>query len=125
MKVLHAVSEIYPLVKTGGLADVAAALPPALAASGVAARPLVPAYPAFWAGAAQSDIRRPRTVTTIHNIGFPGWFPATAAAELGLPPESLSIQGLEYFGGVGFLKAGLYYADRITTVSRTYAREIQ
>ena len=229
MNVLHAVSEIYPLVKTGGLADVAGALPPALAVSGIAARVLVPAYPAVlqamrrpevvledpalfgggpaqlmlaelegiavpayvldcpglfarpgnpylgpdrldwpdnhrrfaalgWAAsrlglgadprwrpdivhghdwqaglapaylafqAAAAGSARPKTVTTIHNIGFPGWFPAAVAPELGLPPDSLSIDGVEYFGGVGFLKAGLSYADRITTVSRTYAREIQ
>ena len=57
MNVLHAVSEIYPLVKTGGLADVAGALPPALAAAGVAARVLVPAYPAVL-----QAMRRPEVV---------------------------------------------------------------
>ena len=41
-----------------------------------------------------------------------------------MPPESLVIDGVEYFGGIGFLKAGLLFADRITTVSPTYAREI-
>ncbi|MRR09382.1 starch synthase, partial [bacterium] len=47
MKVLFATSEIAPWVKTGGLGDVAAALPPALAAAGVDMRVLVPAYPAL------------------------------------------------------------------------------
>lgn len=228
-RVLHAVSEIYPLVKTGGLADVAAALPPALAAAGADARVLVPGYrpvldagggalPAVledadlfgggyaairrgriegigveayvldcpglfdrpggpyagpdrqdwpdnhrrfaalgWAAArlgqgadagwlpdilhghdwqaglapayahfgAAGPQQRPRTVLTIHNIAYQGWFPASVMVELGLPPESFAIHGVEYFGGVGFLKAGLWYADRITTVSRTYAAEIQ
>ena len=44
--------------------------------------------------------------------------------ELGLPPQAISIDGVEYFGGVGYLKAGLRLSDRITTVSPTYAREI-
>jgi starch synthase len=44
--------------------------------------------------------------------------------ELGLPPQALSIDGVEYFSGVGYLKAGLRLSDRITTVSPTYAREI-
>jgi len=46
-------------------------------------------------------------------------------SEIGLPPESLTIDGVEYYGGIGFLKAGLQFADRITTVSPTYAVEIQ
>ena len=44
--------------------------------------------------------------------------------ELGLPPQALSIDGVEYYGGIGYLKAGLRLSDRITTVSPTYAREI-
>jgi starch synthase len=46
-------------------------------------------------------------------------------SELGLPPESFTIDGVEYYGSIGFLKAGLRFADRITTVSPTYALEIQ
>ncbi len=61
---------------------------------------------------------------TVHNIAFQGHFPASLLAELGLPPEAMTIDGVEYFGGVGYLKAGLLMADRITTVSPTYAREI-
>jgi starch synthase len=45
--------------------------------------------------------------------------------ELGLPPESFSINGVEFYGKVGFLKAGIFYADKLTTVSPTYAKEIQ
>lgn len=232
MRVLHVVSELYPLVKTGGLADVAAALPPALVAAGAAegrdieVRVLLPGYPSVmsaggaalpaifgdadlfgggpatlrygvldgvgvgcyvldspglydrpgnpyvgpdrrdwpdnhrrfaalgWAGARlgqgaddawrpailhghdwQAGLMpafaafggpvRPSTVLTIHNIAYQGWFPAAARAELGLPAEEFAIAGFEYFGGVGFLKAGLWFADKITTVSRTYALEIQ
>jgi starch synthase len=221
LKVLSVASEIFPLVKTGGLADVAGALPGALKREGVLVRTLVPAYPAVkaklaevstageytdlfggparvLAGAAAgldlfaldaphlydrpgnpylrpdgldwpdnarrfaalarvgADIGlgaigafrpevvhahdwqaaltpaylhfasglRPATVVTIHNLAFQGHFPLSAFWELGLPERALTIDGVEYFGGVGYLKAGLRLADRITTVSPTYAREI-
>jgi starch synthase len=62
---------------------------------------------------------------TVHNLAFQGQFPATLLAELGLPPESMSLEGVEYYGGIGFLKAGLALADHITTVSPTYATEIR
>ena len=67
---------------------------------------------------------RPATVITIHNLAFQGHFPTSMFGELGLPPHAFTIDGVEYYGGVGFLKAGLQLADRITTVSPTYAREI-
>ncbi len=221
MKVLSVVSEIYPLIKTGGLADVAGALPAALATLGVRVRSLVPGYPAvlkhtagfataaefadLFGGTARLlagqvhgldllviDARHlydrpggpyndpdgrdwpdnlirfaalgrvaaslcqgllsnyapsalhahdwqaglagaylqfgttppPRRVMTIHNLAFQGWFPADQFAALGLPPQAFSIEGLEFYGGVGTLKAGIYYADRISTVSPTYADEI-
>jgi starch synthase len=79
---------------------------------------LTPAYLHYDGGA------RPGTVLTIHNLAFQGHFPAWMLGELGLPPQAMSLDGVEYFGGVGFLKAGLVFADRITTVSPTYAREI-
>ena len=68
--------------------------------------------------------RRPGTVMTVHNLAFQGWFPAGMLARLGLPPEAYTIEGVEYYGGIGTLKAGLRLADRITTVSPTYAGEI-
>lgn len=68
---------------------------------------------------------RAGTILTIHNMAYQGLFPAETLGPLQLPPESFSIDGVEYWGKVGFLKAGLFYADRITTVSPTYAREIQ
>lgn len=65
------------------------------------------------------------TVMTLHNLAYQGIFPASLAPVLGLPPESFDVDGVEYFGQFSFLKAGLFYATRITTVSPTYAREIQ
>jgi starch synthase len=61
---------------------------------------------------------------TVHNLAYQGVFPREMLATIGLPPESFTIHGVEYYGKIGFLKAGLYFADRITTVSPTYAREI-
>jgi starch synthase len=79
---------------------------------------LVPAYLRFGGAAIPS-------VMTIHNMAFQGYFPAEAFPALGLPPEAWSVDGVESYGGVGFLKAGMQLADAITTVSPTYAREIR
>jgi starch synthase len=80
---------------------------------------LAPAYLHYMTGP------RAATVMSIHNAAFQGIFPPTTLRELGLPPESFQIDGVEYYGSLSFLKAGLFYADRITTVSPTYSREIQ
>jgi starch synthase len=229
MRVLHVCSEIYPLLKTGGLADVAGALPVAQVKRGCDARVLVPGFPAlrggileqelvaevgpaFGAGAvtlyrgvlpgsaiavyvidapdlydrpgnpyadadnreyADNDRRfallgwvaarmtegldpawRPQvvhahdwhaglapaylkaaegasgqrpagSVQTVHNLAYQGNFPAHAFGQLGLPGHFFDIDGVEFHGNVSYLKAGLYYADKLTTVSPTYAREIQ
>ncbi|WP_439595889.1 glycogen synthase GlgA [Falsiroseomonas sp.] len=69
--------------------------------------------------------KRVPSVFTVHNLAFQGKFPLALFPLLGLPPQALSVEGLEYFGTTGFLKAGLWYADRITTVSPTYAAEIR
>jgi starch synthase len=61
----------------------------------------------------------------IHNLAFQGVFPPGSVAQLGLPADSFNINGLEYYGQMSFLKAGLYYSDHIVSVSPTYAREIQ
>jgi starch synthase len=219
MKILSVASEVFPLVKTGGLADVAGALPAVLAKQGVSVITLMPGYPVvmkaldefevayvsekLFGGAARllwgkarglelfvldaphrydrpgnpylgpdgkdwpdnsqrfaalsliaAEIGRgsvadfvpeiihchdwqaglvpayvrygggPKTVMTVHNLAFQGHFPASIFGTLGLPPKAFGIEGVEYFGGVGFLKAGLQCADAITTVSPTYAREI-
>lgn len=225
MQVLSVTSEYYPLIKTGGLADVAGALPAALAPHGVKLRTLLPAYPAVlaklgqdltsavqwadlfggparllvaddlllldaphlyardgnpylgpdgqdwpdnaqrfaalsWAGYelaaglhtealggfrpalvhghdwqagllaaylhhAPANIIRPATILTIHNLAFQGLFDADLLTALRLPAASFAPEGLEYYGWLSFLKAGLYYSDALTTVSPTYAQEIQ
>jgi starch synthase len=225
MKVLSVASEAVPLVKTGGLADVAGALPAALAAQGVEVTTFIPGYPAvlkalgkakavhswdallgekarllagkiggypllvldapalfarpggpysdasgrdwddnwrrFAAFArAAADIaggavkgrafdlvhahdwqtglvpaylrlapltgaRAVPSVITIHNMAFQGYYPADIFPQLALPAEAWTVDGVESYGGVGFLKAGMQLADAITTVSPTYAGEIR
>jgi starch synthase len=221
IRVLAVGSEIYPLVKTGGLGDVVGALPAALANAGAQATTLVPGYPAVLAelkdvtrvhefadlfggpatvlsgtaasldllvidaphlfartgnpylgvdgsewvdngirfaglGAAAAALAtgvvagldfdivhahdwqaamavvylhhhpgaKPGTVMTVHNLAFQGRYRASLFPRLGLPEPAFGLDGLEYHGDVNFLKGGLSYADRVTTVSPTYAREI-
>lgn len=69
--------------------------------------------------------QRPATVFTIHNMAYQGLFPANAFTLLNLPGQLWHPDGLEYHGMLSFIKGGLNYSDRITTVSPTYAREIQ
>jgi starch synthase len=223
--ILFAAAECFPLVKTGGLADVAGALPAALRALGLDARVLLPGYPqvraarpgaahaghvgalgelppaallraeldngvpvyivdcpplyartggpyqdasgtdwpdnalrfaqlgraAAWLAANRVDggwradvlhlndwhaalgaayVRcsaRPRApvLFTVHNLAFQGVFDADWHARLALPAWTWSIDGVEFHGKLSFMKAGLQYADAITTASPTYAREIQ
>jgi len=229
MKVLFATSEIAPWVKTGGLGDVAAALPPALRRAGCDVRVLVPRYPALrdafpdaehlvhlpWMGGhlpgADLYVAQPEgsfpfllldcpmlydrsgnpylwpegsdwldnhlrfgllsrvaarlasaatpldwqpdilhchdwqtglapyylrhyehggaggaaAVMTIHNLAFQGVFPPQLLDELALTGSDWHIDGVEYYGYLSFLKAGLRHADALTTVSPSYAREIQ
>ncbi|OGI46003.1 MAG: starch synthase [Candidatus Muproteobacteria bacterium RBG_16_65_34] len=68
---------------------------------------------------------RPATLFTIHNFAYQGLFPRDTLAALGLPEAFWSHEALEFHGDLAFIKGGLVYADRITTVSPTYAREIQ
>ncbi|MCB1748327.1 MAG: glycogen synthase GlgA [Gammaproteobacteria bacterium] len=223
MRVLYVSTELHPALKTGGLADVNAGLPPALRAQGADVRLLLPAFPALRA-AAQAPRRRialgamlgcpdvgllpcrlgavptwlidapayydrpgnpyldasgadwpdnplrfallgavaarfadggigrwrphvvhghdwhaglapaylaarggarPASVFTVHNLSYQGHFAAESFDDLGLPAHFFAIDGVEYHGGVNFMKAGLHFADRITTVSPTYAAEIQ
>ena len=228
MLVLHVCAEVFPLLKTGGLADVTAALPPALIALGCDARLLLPGFPAVCAGvvarrliatlperfgtavnrltlgtlpngvqayvieapalydrpgnpyadtdnqpyadnyrrfallgwvaaqlaqgcdptwkpqvvhahdwhaglaaaylqadAAVQGRKLAASVITVHNLAYQGNFDYGIFHELGLPDTFFGIDGVEFHGQVSFLKAGLFYADRITTVSPTYAQEIQ
>jgi starch synthase len=222
VRVLSVASEIFPLIKTGGLADVVGALPIALKTEGVDTRTLVPGYPAVlssirnavpvlqwsplfggtarllqgshdeldlfvldaphlfarpgnpylspegldwpdnstrfaalarvaaniglgavptfvpdvvhahdWqAGLAPAYLKYsrrhiPATIITVHNLAYQGIFPREMLSELDLPEEAFTIDGVEYYGKIGFLKGGLRLADRITTVSPTYAKDIQ
>lgn len=68
---------------------------------------------------------RPATVFTIHNLAYQGRYAPSILEALGLPWSTFHIEGLEFHGDVCFLKGGLVHADRLTTVSPTYAREIQ
>jgi len=79
---------------------------------------LTPAYLRFAQGSAPS-------IFAIHNLLFQGIFPPETVSELHLPPSCFGINGVEYYGNLSFLKAGLFYADHLTTVSPNYAKEIQ
>lgn len=222
MKVLFAVSEAVPFVKTGGLADVAGALPAALARLGHEVRLVLPRYraispnglmslfplrfplgketvegavlegrtpagqtayfvecpqlfdraelygeggrdyadnllrfaalsravvavaaqtfppdlihandwhtglvPAYLRARARGGRRSWPTLFTVHNIAMQGLFPREQFGLLGLPPDFFTPDGLEFWGQINCLKAGLAYANLINTVSETYAREIQ
>lgn len=80
---------------------------------------LTPAYLHFYRGIKAASLM------AIHNLAFQGIFPPGTITQLGLPISSFDINGVEYHGRMSFLKAGLYYADHIVSVSPTYAREIQ
>lgn len=67
---------------------------------------------------------RPATVFTIHNLAYQGLFPRETLTALGLPEAFWSPERLEFHGQLSFIKGGLVYADRLTTVSPSYAREI-
>jgi starch synthase len=81
---------------------------------------LAPAYMAYHDG----EGARAGSVLTIHNIAFQGWASAGLLAELRLPAAQFHPGALEYYGNLSSLKAGLVTADRITTVSPTYAQEL-
>lgn len=82
---------------------------------------LAPAYLKFAPGAGH----RVPAIMTIHNMAFQGHYGADIFPHLGLPAQAWAVNGVEYHGGVGFLKAGLEAAHCITTVSPTYALEIR
>lgn len=70
------------------------------------------------------EVQGVRTVLTLHNVGYQGLFPEDQFEKTGLPPSLYSPAGLEYYGSVNLLKGGMVFADSVTTVSPTYAREI-
>lgn len=83
--------------------------------------------PAYLKSLYRSDpfFRSTRTVFTIHNMAYQGIFPTDTFVKTGLPQELLGVEGVEAYGRVNFLKAGLVFSDVITTVSARYAAEIQ
>ncbi len=70
-------------------------------------------------------VRALPVVLTIHNLGYQGVFPQTDLRKIGLPDRMFTMDSLEFYGKVNFLKGGLIYADYLTTVSPRYAKEIQ
>lgn len=80
---------------------------------------LTPAYLHYYTG------KKALTLITLHNLAFQGSFSPDQVGRLGLPAESFQVNGVEYYGNMSFLKAGIYYAAKITTVSPSYAQEIQ
>lgn len=80
---------------------------------------LATAYLSWWGAG------RPATVFTVHNLHFTGRFPQAILPRIGAPPSAWSPTDLEFYGEASYLKAGLVHADRVTTVSPTYADEIR
>ncbi|MCF7848933.1 MAG: glycogen synthase GlgA [Kiritimatiellales bacterium] len=66
-----------------------------------------------------------KTIFTIHNLAYQGWFPSEKFYQTNLPDSCYTIKTLEFYGEISFLKGGLVSADAINTVSPTYAKEIQ
>jgi starch synthase len=69
--------------------------------------------------------RREKTLLTIHNIAYQGLFSPEILPDIGLPSSVFTVDGLEFYGNVNYLKGGIVSADEVNTVSPTYAREIQ
>ncbi len=66
-----------------------------------------------------------KSILSIHNLAFQGCFDTSWISKLALPVAQYQIDGFEYYGQLSFLKAGIFYADKLCTVSPTYAQEIQ
>ncbi len=73
----------------------------------------------------RNEPQRPATLFTIHNLSYQGLFPYASFVALGLPPALWSSGALEFHGQLSFIKGGLVFADHLSTVSPSYAREIQ
>ncbi len=67
---------------------------------------------------------RPATIFTIHNLAYQGLFDAGTFKRIGLPQSLWGLAGLEFHGGMSFIKGGIVFADRVNTVSPTYAGEV-
>jgi len=66
-----------------------------------------------------------KVIFTIHNLQYQGVFPSEALNNLNLSTKYFNSEAIEYYGKICFMKAGIVYADLVTTVSKTYAKEIQ
>ncbi len=86
---------------------------------------LLPLYLKAFGGNPDPMLNAAKTVMTIHNMGYRGIFPKPRMGELSLPSWLFRSDLIEFWGDISLLKAGLVYADGITTVSPTYAKEIQ
>lgn len=80
------------------------------------------ALAALWAH--EDDALQTKTLFTIHNLSYQGIFDRSVLYQLGIDERHFNMDGLEFYGQVNFMKAGIAYADRITTVSPSYAKEI-
>src|SRR2546423_243277 len=134
LRVLLAASEVVGFAKTGGLADVAGSLPRALAKRGVEIAVVLPLYRTVATGRVSARSRRAgasarsaplRTPITAHTIAYEGHSPPLIMALTGLDAQLFNYQQLEFYGQLNFLKAGIVFADAISTVSPRYAQEIQ
>lgn len=85
---------------------------------------LAPAY-MHYMSARSTGMKQAKSILSIHNMAFQGCYHADWLNALGLPAESYQMNGLEYYGQLSFLKAGIFYSDMLSTVSPTYAKEIQ
>ncbi len=85
---------------------------------------LIPAYLAF-KFYIDEDLKKMMTIFTIHNLAYQGVFPVKEFAKLDLPRSVLTPEGIEFYGKVNLLKAGIIYSRMVTTVSENYAKEIQ
>lgn len=74
---------------------------------------------------AQKGSARAKTVFTIHNLAYQGVFDASCLVQLGIDERYFTPEGIEYYGKINLMKAGIGYADAVTTVSPTYAKEIR
>ena len=82
---------------------------------------LIPVY----LNAADGSPAGPATLYTIHNLAYQGLFPRQTLAEVGLPDSLFTMDGIEFYGQVSMMKAGIVFADMVSAVSPTYAKEIQ
>jgi starch synthase len=85
---------------------------------------LVPAYMHFM-HRDRPKLKQAKSIFSMHNLAFQGCYAPEWMGRLNLPSESFQIEGLEYYGQLSFLKAGIFYSDGLSTVSPNYAKEIQ